>query len=262
MDEMDRQWTVQEGDDVYGSDDAKLGSVSAVEPDAIIVKKGFLFSTDYSIPMSAITNYDQGNVYLGVTKDQAMKGEWGSAVDDMASGASLFGDEGRVATSGLADDMAVTDDLTVQAENPRTTTTDDLAAGETLRVPVHEETLAATTRPREIGQVRIEKDVIAEEQTLEVPITEERIRVTRHAVDLPSDEMELEEGVIEVSIRSEDVQLEKRVRVTEEIEIGKEAVQRTEQVGDTIRREEVRITQDIQDDRLDLDRDDPDDKDR
>jgi len=149
-------------------------------------------------------------------------------------------------------------------ETTRTTTTDELPAGETLRVPVHEEALSATTRPKEIGQVHIEKDVIAEEQTLDVPITEERIRVTRHAVDRPAEagDMELEEGIIEVAIRSEDVQLEKQVRVTEEIEIGKEAVQRTEQVGDTIRREEVRITQDITDDRLNLDRDDKSDDER
>ncbi|MBA2276545.1 MAG: DUF2382 domain-containing protein, partial [Chloroflexia bacterium] len=48
-------------------------------------------------------------------------------------------------------------------------------------------------------------------------------------------------GTIEVPVRGEEVQVQKRTKVTEEIEIGKEAVGRTEQVSDTVRREEVRI---------------------
>jgi len=42
-------------------------------------------------------------------------------------------------------------------------------------------------------------------------------------------------------VRGEQVELEKRVRVAEEVEVGKEAVQRTERVGGTVRREEVRV---------------------
>jgi uncharacterized protein (TIGR02271 family) len=49
--------------------------------------------------------------------------------------------------------------------------------------------------------------------------------------------------VIEVPIMGEEVELHKRVRVAEEVEIGKEAVQRTERVAGTVRREEVRVTE-------------------
>ncbi|MDP9356502.1 MAG: YsnF/AvaK domain-containing protein, partial [Chloroflexota bacterium] len=54
--------------------------------------------------------------------------------------------------------------------------------GETLDVPVFEEELTATTREREVGEVQVSKDVVAEEQVLEVPVTEERVRVQRRAV--------------------------------------------------------------------------------
>ncbi len=114
---------------------------------------------------------------------------------------------------------------------------------DSINVPVHEEELAARTRQVERGQVQVEKDVVAEEQVLNVPVTEERVRVERHAVsgNTPADATAFQEGVIEVPVRGEEVELTKRTRVAEEVEIAKEAVQRTEQVAGTVRREEVRI---------------------
>jgi uncharacterized protein (TIGR02271 family) len=111
-------------------------------------------------------------------------------------------------------------------------------------VPVHEEELIATKRPVEAGAVRIEKDVVTEERTISVPVTEERVRVSRVEADRDTpvaDANAFEEGVIEVPIRSEEVDLVKQTRVTGEVVVEKEAVQRTEQVGGTVRREEVRV---------------------
>ena len=78
-------------------------------------------------------------------------------------------------------------------------------------------------------------------------MTEERLRVERRVVDRPADEGNADafrEEVIEVPIRGEEVELQKRVRVAEEVEIGKERVERTEQVAGTVRREEVRVSED------------------
>ncbi|MDP9356243.1 MAG: YsnF/AvaK domain-containing protein [Chloroflexota bacterium] len=113
--------------------------------------------------------------------------------------------------------------------------------GETLDVPVFEEELTATTREREVGEVQVSKDVVAEEQVLEVPVTEERVRVQRRAVqgNATPDANAFQEGTFEVPIRGEEVELQKHTRVAEEVEIAKEAVQHTEQVGGTVRREEV-----------------------
>ncbi len=113
--------------------------------------------------------------------------------------------------------------------------------GDSLEVPVFEEELTATTREREVGEVQVSKDVVAEEQVLEVPVTEERVRVQRRAVqgDATPDTNAFQEGTFEVPIRGEEVELQKHARVTEEVEIAKEAVQHTEQVGGTVRREEV-----------------------
>jgi uncharacterized protein (TIGR02271 family) len=213
-----RQFAITEGTDVYGSDGDKVGSVVAVQPNYIVVEKGFFFPTDYYIPTSAIASYDDGKVYLNVTKDAALNQGWDAEPTAYATAGAGWTDTARVAED------------------------------EALRVPVHEEELAATKREREIGEVRIEKDVIAEERTLEVPITEERVRVERRVVDRAADASDataFEEGVIEVPIRGEEVDVQKQVRVAEEIEIGKEAVQRTEQVTGTVRREQVRIDEDV-----------------
>ena len=53
-----------------------------------------------------------------------------------------------------------------------------------------------------------------------------------------------EETVIDVPLRSETVDVQKEARVTGEVVVSKEAVERTEQVTDTVRREEVYVDED------------------
>ena len=116
---------------------------------------------------------------------------------------------------------------------------------ETIRVPVHEEELAARTREVERGAVRIQKEVVSEEQTLAVPVVEERVRVVRHVVDRDATDDDAAdafiEGTIAVPVRGEEIDLTRTVRTVEEVEVGKDAVQHTEQVGGTVRREEVHV---------------------
>ncbi len=266
MDMEGRQFQITEGTDVYGSDGEKVGSVVAVQPNYVVVEKGFFFPTDYYIPTSAVASADQGQVYLSVTKDEALNQGWdaepsGGYVADVGgtatTGTTYETDVAPVAmgstTLGGTTDMGMESDvvrsdagLDVAATGATAASTSRVETGETIAVPVHEEELTAVTRQREIGEVEIQKDVVAEQRTIEVPVTEERVRVERRVVDRPvdaSDATAFEEGVIEVPIRGEEVQLQKQVRVAEEVEIGKEAVQRTEQVTGTVRREEVRINE-------------------
>jgi uncharacterized protein (TIGR02271 family) len=212
MDRTDQQYTIAEGTDVVNTAGDKVGEVAAAQPDHIVVEKGF-FPTDYYIPMNAIANYDGDKVYLNVTKDAALDQGW----DQALAGETARTDVDFGATAGTE--------------------------GERLRVPVHEEELTATKRERELGKVRVDKDVVAEERVLNVPVTEERVRVERHAVDRETTPGEgaFEQGTIEVPIYGEDVEVQKRARVTEEVEIEKEAVQRTEEVAGTVRHEEVRV---------------------
>ncbi len=118
-----------------------------------------------------------------------------------------------------------------------------------IRVDLHEEEMSATVREVDRGAVQIEKDVVTEEQTLEVPVTEERVNVQRRTVDRPvsAGDDAFREGTIEVPVYGEEVDVQKQARVVEELEIDKEAVQATERVTGTVRREEVNIDGEIVD---------------
>jgi uncharacterized protein (TIGR02271 family) len=247
------QWNIRQGSEVRSSDDEKLGKVVAMEGQYIVVEKGWLFPTDYFIPTSAISSVDDDTIYLSVSKDEALSSDWDQSVGaasgggyaDTTTGASYADTTTAAYTGAAGTETTAGADAAGTIGGSYGAAAADYAAepGDVLRVPVHEEELTATTRPVEQGQVRIDKDVIAEEQTLEVPVTEERVRVTRRTVDREgvADAAAFEEGTIEVPVRGEVVDVEKRVRVAEEVEIAKEAEQRTERVTDTVRREQVRV---------------------
>jgi uncharacterized protein (TIGR02271 family) len=255
MDRTVSQWQIPEGVDVVGADGEKVGKVVAAEANYIVVEKGFFFPTDYYIPTGAIGTFDGDKVYLTVTKDEALNQGWDqnlSAYDTdgtyaAGTGGVVEGDRlAGVTPTGLADhvDAGATDaSLRDQGVYAGATAETDLRQGESIRVPVHEEELTATTHAVERGSVRIEKDVVAEERTIEVPVTEERLVVNRRVVDRDAgvDAAAYAEDTIEIPLLSEEIDLQKRDRVVEEIEIGKEAVQRTERVTGTVRREEVRV---------------------
>jgi uncharacterized protein (TIGR02271 family) len=214
------------GAEVFGADGDKVGNVAAVYPGYVVVEKGFFFPTDYFIPRSAIASSDADQVFLNISKDAALNSGWDVQPADL-----------EMATADIATgtDVYATDD---RITGTRVATDDE------IRIPLVEEELTATVRSQEAGAVRVEKDVIAEERTLEVPVTEERLRVERRVVDRPAtaaDTANFEETVIEVPLRTEAVDVVKEARVTEEVVLSKEAVQRTEQVTDTVRKEQVRI---------------------
>ncbi len=219
------------GADVFGADGEKVGTVAEVYPGYIVVEKGFFFPTDYYIPISAIASADNDQVYLNLAKDAALNSGWDAQPTDLQ--ATSYD---TTMSSGVTDV-----DRGFDASAGRVETDEE------IRVPVMEEELTATVREREAGAVRIEKDVVTEEQTLEVPVTEERVRVERRVVDRPvsaADADAFEETVIEVPLRSEEVDLQKQARVAEEVVISKDATQRTEQVRGKVRKEEVVVDED------------------
>jgi uncharacterized protein (TIGR02271 family) len=209
--------------DVYASDGDKVGTIHSVTDETITVEKGFFFPKDYVIPISAIEGIDERDrVYLLVTKDAAIAEQWGGSWET----------DTAVGTGSTAD---------------LTTTAGDVAATagvDATRVPIYEEELTPVKRAVSRGAVRIQKEVVTEERTVSVPVTEERVRITQVDTDVPVSADAagaFEEGVIDVPLRGEEVALEKTARQTGEVVVEKEAVQRAEEVGGTVRREEVHV---------------------
>jgi uncharacterized protein (TIGR02271 family) len=76
-----------------------------------------------------------------------------------------------------------------------------------------------------------------------VPVREERVRVDYRAPsgETPAGEATFEEGTIEVPVRREEVEVQKRVKQTGEVDVTKEVDEHTERVTDTVRKERVEV---------------------
>jgi uncharacterized protein (TIGR02271 family) len=248
-------WVLREGMDVLASDGEKVGEVQDAMGESFTVKEGWFFPKEHVIPASVITAVDDSAVHLGVTKEQALDQDWGATTATGTWGSTAPVDGEPVAATGaydettttgaaagvteVAPDLAPLDTTAYERDEAATPMTDQ----DTIRVPLSEEELVATKRQVERGAVRVERDVVAEEQSLDVPVTEEEVRVSRHVVDrdlTPGDDA-FQEGTIEIPVRGEEVDVEKRARVTGELEIDKQATTRTERVSDTVRREEAHV---------------------
>jgi uncharacterized protein (TIGR02271 family) len=235
------------GADVYGSDGDKVGTVAAVYPGYIVVEKGFFFPTDYYVPMSSVASADSNQVYLNVAKDAALQSGWDAQPVDLETATydtTTVTDTTNVGTGYAASDVGAGYSM---GTGERVAAGYEATAEDEIRIPVMEEELTATVREQDAGAVRVEKDVITEERTLEVPVTEERVRVERRIVDRPvaaGDAAAFDEMVIDVPLTTETVEVQKQARVAEEVVLSKEAVQHTEQVRDTVRREEVFVDED------------------
>lgn len=115
---------------------------------------------------------------------------------------------------------------------------------EEVRVPVVEEELQVGKRTVERGGVRVETGVTETPVHETVRLHEEHVNVERRPVDRevrPDDLAAFKEGTIEMREMAEEAVVAKKARVVEEVVIGKEATDRTEQITDTVRRTDVSV---------------------
>jgi uncharacterized protein (TIGR02271 family) len=224
--EMDPR-QIEDGWDVFAADGDKVGDVSEVRDNYLVVKKGFLFPSERYVPFSAISGIEHDRVYLNVNKDEIDAQGW----DQAPTGASGYSEREPAAEPGM------------RREGERT-------------VPLREEELRARKESTQTGQVEIGKEVVAEEKTMEVPRTREEVVVERRPVDRRPSDRPIGEGgeTFEVPVREERVTTEKEPVVYEEVEVGKRPVQETERVSGTVRREEARFEEEGD---VDVRRDEP-----
>ena len=114
---------------------------------------------------------------------------------------------------------------------------------DSMRVRRYAEDLRAEKRAVQAGEVEVRKDVVEEQQTIDVPVTREEVQVRRFAVDRPASEAEIVDtgDTIRIPVVAEQVEVDKDVRVAEEVEISKRAVTDTQRVSDTVREERIDI---------------------
>jgi uncharacterized protein (TIGR02271 family) len=118
---------------------------------------------------------------------------------------------------------------------------DDLEDEDELRVQRTEEELAAVTRKREAGSIRVRKRVRTDRERIEVPTRHEEVSVERVPVEGEATEAQIGEDEVVVPVTEEEIVVHKRPVVKEEVRIRKEVVEETEVVEEDVRREEVEV---------------------
>jgi len=117
-------------------------------------------------------------------------------------------------------------------------------ASDTLEL--RQEELVANKQNVETGRVNLGKEVVSEQRTLEVPTTREEVVIERTPVDRrPTDQpLDEQDETISVPVHADRVEVEKRAVVYEEVGVDTRAVQDTQRMTETVRREEAVIDKD------------------
>ncbi len=114
------------------------------------------------------------------------------------------------------------------------------------RLRLREEQLNVNKQAVQSGEVSVGKNVVEEQKTVNVPVTHEEVYIENRPVTdtTVNDNTPIGEGEnIRVPVSEERVNVSKDTVVTGEVSVGKRAVQGTQQVTDTVRREEARLDQ-------------------
>jgi uncharacterized protein (TIGR02271 family) len=118
----------------------------------------------------------------------------------------------------------------------------DLEDEDELRVQRSEEELRAGTREREAGALNVRKRVRTEREQVRVPTKHEEVSVERVPVEgREASEAEIGEYEVSMPVGEEEVVVEKRAVVKEELRLRKDVVEGEEIVEEDVRKEEVEI---------------------
>jgi len=122
----------------------------------------------------------------------------------------------------------------------------DIQPGESLTVPVVEETLVPTTRWQEAGVLEVRKTVRTETQELDVPVRYEEASIERVPVNRVLGQGEAvaprqEGNTLIVPVVREELVVTKQQILVEELRITKQVRTTTRHIAESVRREEVEL---------------------
>lgn len=123
-------------------------------------------------------------------------------------------------------------------------------SGDTM-IPVVEEELVVGKQRVDRGGVRVFTHMVETPVEEKVVLREEHATLERHAVNRPISEAEMsaiQNQSIEIREMGEEAVIGKTARVVEEVRVGKESTERTQQIKDTVRKTQVEVDQIAADD--------------
>jgi uncharacterized protein (TIGR02271 family) len=281
MEERSDRFTAVEdqyaGYTVYDQSDQKIGKVDDLfldendQPEYVGVKMGFLGTSSTLIPFQMASVDDSRQAIVVATDKETAKsgpafdddreitpefenevyGYYGlqqsaSSEDRGSYSESSSGDSGRVGPGMYEGDTESGEFVGHSADNEGVAQTSgsDLEDEDELRVQRTEEELAAGTREREAGAMKVRKRVRTDREQIEVPTRREEVSVERVPVSGEASEAEIGEDEVVVPVTEEEVVVGKRAVAKEEVRIRKDVVEDTEVVEEDVRREEIDVEDD------------------
>jgi len=266
------------GYEVYDPTGSKIGKVDDLfvdegdHPEYLGVKMGLFGTKSTLIPWELVeVREDEGRIIAALDKDRVKDGpafdddkeitpefenvvysyyglQQTSSTEDRGSYADYTsGTTSESAGPGMAMGDTETGEFREHAaddEGVNQSRGDDLTDEDELRVQRTEEELAAGTREREAGQLKVRKRVRTDREQIEVPTRHEEVSVERVPVEGEASEAEIGEDEVRVPVTEEEVVVEKRPVAKEEVRIRKDVVSDTETVEEDVRREEVEVEDD------------------
>ena len=132
---------------------------------------------------------------------------------------------------------------TALATTPNTANQNTTATTDGQVIPIVEEQLVVGKRTVERGGVRIYSHMVETPVSESIKLHEERVVMERNAVNRPATDADFATGtgVVELRATGEEAVVGKSSRVVEEVRVGKQSSDRTEQVSDTVRHTEVDV---------------------
>jgi len=207
-----------------------------VSKDKETVKNGPTFDDD-----KEITPEFENEVYsyygLAYTNGMDGRGSYGSYYSEESTEAGTVGPGMSMGDTETGEfrEHAATDEGVNQSRG------DDLEDEDELRVKRTEEELAAGTREREAGQLKVRKRVRTDRERIEVPTRHEEVSVERVPASGEATEAEIGEDEVVVPVTEEEVVVGKPAVAKEEVRIRKDVVEDTETVEEDVRREEIEV---------------------
>jgi uncharacterized protein (TIGR02271 family) len=238
----------------------KLGTIDAIylddetgQPEWATVTSGLFGTTAAFVPLagaqamgdSVQVPYDKAQVKAAPT----MEAGGSLSQDEEAELYRHYGldysehrsDSGLPAGERDRDDDGVYDDVQDRAVGRDTSgpTTDDAMTRS-------EEELRVGTQARERGRARLRKYVTTETQTVTVPVQREEVRVEREPItdanlDAATSGPDISEEEHEVTLREEEVVVDKRAVPKERVRLDTETVTDERQISEEVRKEQIQV---------------------
>lgn len=109
-------------------------------------------------------------------------------------------------------------------------------------IRLEEERMQVDKHPEQVGEVVVRKRIVEEKETVNVPVRHEEVVIERvHMNDQPDENPIFKDETITIPVMQEKVDVTKRAVMTDEIKVHKKAVEETEAVSSTLRKEKLDV---------------------